>query len=802
MHGNSDLFIYVMPPLPPHKRIHQERRIMFETRYNNHMLWGNARYPSAYKYAQLPSLDKLTLSNVLQGHGGCVNTVEFNEAGTILCTGSDDTHLCFFDACNNYNRVAKVPTAHWRNIFSASFLAHHPEKVLSCGLDAAVVLTNVETSSSVVVMSSGTHMMTSTLSKSSWPSGHLSALFGGGPTVMVFDMATSKPHSIFQLDGAVTSLVAHPINPFLIAIGTERAAYVSDLRKAEVKTANSMNNSPSCVFEVAVPQTRRSVVREGLGGLAFDSLCGSFLALNFRNDDVYIYDLRGATRSINSSISCPRVRLTGRDNSQTMFKEVAFCFDNKYLATGCDSGNIVFWDVERITIGDTLSGEDHVECCYKIRGDSDIVNGVLCHVAHPTTLVACGIDPTTKVFQVDFARQQMDKLRLEAQHSSGKSAVSTDWSPQFRRSQQQQNESEDDSSDEGEEDETLFTKLQDLFFATIDIVQRYDRTACLSRSERFCRCWAVAKEACTLDECGSDVSSISFDPSEEQNWGDDLEFAVDDGAEPGQPIWPVSCPLIVEDEELDAAHFFSTASHQDTNSTLPAASSQEPQLAGSSEEWESAESNDEDEAVVEEEDGELSLDEQCQRTIELSQRLLLLVKAAIRALQRRTNDAVLFSWSEFRAGCLQQRALLRITQEIRLLCSIHASFCHLALSSRCNALWSGATDQILQQKKDMALGMAATAFFKMILSAGLNRRRIAITHLRRCNMVRSIGGDQPIVVLAIACRYHFLCRSMQPAMQITYLLLTLLRRGLNIVRLRRAVQLMLTEWVAELPNQS
>ena len=75
----------------------------------------------------------------------------------------------------------------------------------------------------------------------------------------------------------------------------------------------------------------------------------------------------------------------GRKNRVTMFKEATYLFDDQFVATGSDDGNVYIW--ESVT----------ARLVNKIKCDRSIVNGVLHNPRIPLALIACGIDSDAKV---------------------------------------------------------------------------------------------------------------------------------------------------------------------------------------------------------------------------------------------------------------------------------------------------------------------------------------------------------------------------------------------------------------------
>ena len=63
----------------------------------------------------------MSLDTELKGHEGCVNCLEWNHAGTLLASGSDDLKLNIWNPFQK-KLVKSIDTRHRGNIFSAKFL--------------------------------------------------------------------------------------------------------------------------------------------------------------------------------------------------------------------------------------------------------------------------------------------------------------------------------------------------------------------------------------------------------------------------------------------------------------------------------------------------------------------------------------------------------------------------------------------------------------------------------------------------------------------------------------------------------
>lgn len=75
------------------------------------------RHASGCRYA----VEKLELMYKLRGHEGCVNSLNFNEAGTLLASGSDDLKIMLWKWASN-EMVYQFESTHITNVFQSKFM--------------------------------------------------------------------------------------------------------------------------------------------------------------------------------------------------------------------------------------------------------------------------------------------------------------------------------------------------------------------------------------------------------------------------------------------------------------------------------------------------------------------------------------------------------------------------------------------------------------------------------------------------------------------------------------------------------
>ena len=81
-------------------------------------------------------LQRMSCTCVLDGHTGCVNTLSWNEKGSLLASGSDDLKIVLWDY-KTKRALTTITTVHHRNIFSVAFIGS--DNILASGaMDASV----------------------------------------------------------------------------------------------------------------------------------------------------------------------------------------------------------------------------------------------------------------------------------------------------------------------------------------------------------------------------------------------------------------------------------------------------------------------------------------------------------------------------------------------------------------------------------------------------------------------------------------------------------------------------------------
>lgn len=82
----------------------------------------------------------MDLYGKLNGHQGCVNTIEFNSSGDLLVSGSDDKQIIFWDWAAQKLKFV-YPSGHLDNIFQARIMPFTDDrKIVTSSADCQVSL--------------------------------------------------------------------------------------------------------------------------------------------------------------------------------------------------------------------------------------------------------------------------------------------------------------------------------------------------------------------------------------------------------------------------------------------------------------------------------------------------------------------------------------------------------------------------------------------------------------------------------------------------------------------------------------
>ncbi|XP_021913240.1 WD and tetratricopeptide repeats protein 1 [Zootermopsis nevadensis] len=165
-------------------------------------------------------VQRLGLEAELEGHGGCVNCLEWNESGRTLASASDDVQVILWDPFL-YRKIHTIPTGHHGNIFSVKFLPKSADGVLVTGAgDCRIRVHDVGLGETTHVCNCHTGRVKRLATAPNVPYMFWSAAEDG--TIMQFDLRT--PHSCSRevnmgRYAEAKCLAINPQRPELLAVG-------------------------------------------------------------------------------------------------------------------------------------------------------------------------------------------------------------------------------------------------------------------------------------------------------------------------------------------------------------------------------------------------------------------------------------------------------------------------------------------------------------------------------------------------------------------------------------------------------
>jgi hypothetical protein len=107
--------------------------------------------------SSLNNVQRMKLLHSLNYHDGCVNSLNFNRIGTMLCSGSDDFQVNVYD-WSRKSLILSFDSGHKSNVFQTKFMPYTGDsQIVTCARDGQVRLALISTS--------GSHIGTKKLAK-------------------------------------------------------------------------------------------------------------------------------------------------------------------------------------------------------------------------------------------------------------------------------------------------------------------------------------------------------------------------------------------------------------------------------------------------------------------------------------------------------------------------------------------------------------------------------------------------------------------------------------------------------------
>ncbi|XP_057616624.1 DDB1- and CUL4-associated factor 8-like, partial [Chionomys nivalis] len=318
---------------------------------------------------------------ILEGHAGCVNTVHFNQQGTLLASGSNDLKVILWDWLHQ-RQVLNFHSGLKNNVLQVAFLPNCSEAILAmCGRDGQVRIAHL-------AAMSGTRM-TKRLVKHGGAS-HRMALEPDSPfsflttgedaVVFSIDLRQVRPAwkmVVTKEDGkkvGLYTIFVNPSNSYQFAVGgQDQFVRIYDQRKIHENVNNGVLKKfcPHHLINTYYPAYITSVM------YSYD---GSEVLTSYNDEDIYIFNSSDSDRAEYVK------RYKGHRNNSTVKGVNFYGPRSEFVMSGSDCGHIFIWEKSSCQIVQFVKADE--------RG---IINCIDPHPYLPV-LASSGLDHKVKIW--------------------------------------------------------------------------------------------------------------------------------------------------------------------------------------------------------------------------------------------------------------------------------------------------------------------------------------------------------------------------------------------------------------------
>lgn len=238
-------------------------------------------------------VQRLDLEKILETHRGCVNSVNWNDSGSLLLTAGDDKHIVITNPFS-YKVLVDYKTKHKTNIFCAKFLPTSDNRIISCGADGSVLNLDLErpeeTEWNFFTCHCSQCYKLETIPDE--PNVFLSCSEDG--TVRQYDIRTGvrctrqrcDNHEFIDCGKPVSTIAINPVKPYQLAIATiDSIVRIVDRRKI-IKKDSFQNIVPE--FSFTVPHLDHRAYR--ITSLSY-SPDGRDMLASYSYEEIYLFSL-------------------------------------------------------------------------------------------------------------------------------------------------------------------------------------------------------------------------------------------------------------------------------------------------------------------------------------------------------------------------------------------------------------------------------------------------------------------------------------------------------------------------------
>ncbi|EMP30007.1 DDB1- and CUL4-associated factor 8 [Chelonia mydas] len=326
-------------------------------------------------------VQRFHLQHGLEGHGGCVNTLHFNQRGTWLASGSDKLKVVVWDWVRR-QPVLEFESGHKSNVFQAKFLPNSGDSTLAmCARDGQVRVAELSATQCcrntkrVAQHKGASHKLA--LEPDS-PCTFLSA--GEDAVVFTIDLRQDRPASKLVVTKekekkvGLYTIYVNPSNTHHFAVGgRDQFVRIYDQRKIDENENNGVLKK-FCPHHLVNSESKANIT------CLVYSHDGSDLLASYNDEDIYLFN------SSHSDGAEYIKRYKGHRNNATVKGVNFYGPKSEFVVSGSDCGHIFLWEKSSCQIVQFMEGDK-----------GGVVNCLEPH-PHLPVLATSGLDHDVKIW--------------------------------------------------------------------------------------------------------------------------------------------------------------------------------------------------------------------------------------------------------------------------------------------------------------------------------------------------------------------------------------------------------------------
>lgn len=322
-------------------------------------------------YGSKHLVERLEMSHRLCKHEGCVNSLNFNSAGTLLASGSDDLKINLWNWQTN-KLMQSISSGHRANVFQTKFVdacGYRGEiEIISTGRDGQVRQIRVGPAGEVkrTVLFKQSQPIHKIAIPARCPYEFLTACEDG--EVKSYDLRDNVAKRVTNAKKRLYSISTHPLDNEFCVSGNDESVRVYDRRNS---------SKPMKYHYAAHMKTKKEYLTVTC---AVYNSTGTEILASYSDEDVFLFD------NVNHEDGKFLHRYSGHCNMKTIKGVNFFGPNSEFVVSGSDCGSIFFWDKESEIIVNWLHGDD-----------SGVVNCLEPHPEFPI-MATSGLDDDAKIW--------------------------------------------------------------------------------------------------------------------------------------------------------------------------------------------------------------------------------------------------------------------------------------------------------------------------------------------------------------------------------------------------------------------